>query len=477
MRNIYLSLFSLISFIAIGQSQDVTSYDIDFKSNAQIVNPHHDSDVLVSYNSGFPNYQFTDIQGASYDIYTELGLGKTVVLSFMNYFTSMCQNEVKYLNHIKDIYETGEDMIRFWGIEITNVGMLNSAGVNLNSLYQDWGLEYPLINLDGLDTYLSSLVTSVPTYIVIKPDHSYTVISSINYDEDVLSYLNQNILAANNISADYDVDLYNVDHDYCNGNLNLYLNIQNTGLQIHAGFMITLSDDSGTIIDQLNVSNPLNPKARVEVSLFYGANQITDTELNIDITSVYSNENHRNNKADVSIIETNNSSGNTIQLQLQTDNYPAETAWHLRDNTIGEFTDSAGLASDGTITGLTQGLHTYNFNLEDDHCYTLHIYDSYGDGLCCSNGNGYFKIIDLPTGNLLDEGGTFQLSDKAHFRILPPDIGIEEHSSLNQNKEVLSIQYFDLLGRSYSNPKKNMTMLKRTVYTDYSTRSEKIYVK
>ncbi len=477
MRNIYLSLFSFIPLFVFGQSQDVVTQITDFEVTTHVVKPHEDSDVSVNYiSTGFQNYQFTDLEGGTHDIYAELGQGKTVVLAFMNYFTTMCQNEVKYLNHIKDIYQTQEDMVRLWGIEISELNTLNAGGIDLDVLYQNWGLTYPLINLDGLDSYLSNLVTSVPTYIVIKPDHSYTVISTISNEEDVLSHLNQSILTASSISADYDVDLYNVEHDYCNGSVNLYLSVQNTGVLAHTAFQVKLTDNSGTVIDQVNIPNTLTPKSRVEVSLLYGANQITDTEFNVEIISGYATENHRNNKAEVNLVESMTSSSGDIQLRLQTDDYPAETAWHLRDNTIGEFTDSAGIGANGAITGLTQGLHTYNFELDDNHCYTLHVYDSFGDGICCSNGNGYFKVYDTSSGALLVEGGNFQLSEKAHFRILPEMIGVDEYVE-HSSKEILSINYYDLLGRSYTEPKLNMVMLKRTIYTDNSTKSEKIHLK
>lgn len=477
MRNIYFSLFCVIPMLVFGQVQsNIVSY-ADLEVNSQIVNPHHDSDVSIVYNSGFQDYTFTDLLGDTYNIHDELDQGKVVVLSFMNYFTAMCQNEVKYLNHIKEVYETQEDMIRFWGIETSDANTLLTAGIDLNTLYQDWGFNYPLMNPDGLDTYLSNLATSVPTYIVIAPDHTYTVISSINYEEEILSFLNQQILVAADVSTNYDVDLYNVEHDYCNGNLNLYLSVQNTGLVAHSEFDVILTTDSGVVIDEVNLSSPLNPKSRVEISLLYSSSAITDTEFNIELVSIHSNENIRNNKARVELEESMNSSGNNIQVQLQTDNYPLETAWHLRDNTAGVFIDSAGIGVGGNITGLTQGLHTYNFSLEDDHCYTLHIYDSYGDGLCCANGNGYFKIYDSSTGLILDEGGNFQLSDKAHFRILPESIGVEEHLESSENKEVMSVQYYDLLGRGYSQPKTNITMLKRTIYSDLSVKSEKIHLK
>lgn len=480
MRNIYFALFSLFPFFVFGQNQNIVTPLHDFDVSSQVVSPHHDSEVSVAYSAGFPNCQFQDLSGNNYDIYSELNQGKTVVLAFMNYFTSMCQNEVKYLNHIKDVYEEGEDMIRLWAIEKSNHNMINSAGVNLNTLYSEWGFEYPLMNIDGFTgqyAFLNTHVTSVPTYIVIAPDQSYSIISAISYEEDILSYLNQNILTANNINANYDVDLYNVEHDYCNGNVNLYLSIQNTGLSTHAGLTVTLSTTSGDIIDSFYLDNTLAPKARVELSLLYGANQILNTDFNVEITSSYSNENHRNNKSAVSLEESLNTSGNIIRLELHTDNYPAETAWHLRNNTLGEYVDSAGLGVNGQIVGLSQGLHSYDFTLVDNHCYTLHIYDSYGDGICCTNGDGYFKIYDIASNSLIHEGGNFQLSDKAHFRILPEVVGLVDELENQVTKEILSIDYFDILGRKYTSPKKNTIMLKRTVYTDNSIKSEKIHLK
>lgn len=478
MRNIYFSLFCFIPLFVFGQSQNLETTIIDSDVNSQIVKPHDNSDVSVVYSSGFQDYTFTDLQGGTYNIHNELNQGKTVVLTFMNYFTSMCQNEVKYLNHIKDVYETEEDMIRIWGIEMSEFSTLSSAGIDLNTLYDEWGLSYPLMNINGLDSYLSGMVTSVPTYIVIAPDHSYTIISSINYEEDILSYLNQHILNAGNVSTDYDVDLYNVEHDYCNGNLNLYLSIQNTGIVTHNGFNVVLTTDSGDIIDEFYFTTPLSPKARVELSFLYGANQITETTFNVELMSVYSTENTRNDKAYVELDESLNTTSNSVQLRLQTDNYPQEIAWQLRDNTAGAYVDSAGLGSGGNIIGLAQGLHTYNFNLVENHCYTLHLYDSFGDGICCTNGNGYYKIIDSATGTVLQEGGNYQLSDKVHFRILPEVIGIEEHMVNNDTPlDIIRVDYYDLLGRNYSEPKKNTIMLKRTVFSDYSVKSEKIHLK
>ena len=88
---------------------------------------------------------------------------------------------------------------------------------------------------------------------------------------------------------------------------------------------------------------------------------------------------------------------NTIYVEITTDNYPGETSWEITslDGTI--------LASGGNYTEI-------GFNSEmvclDDACYSFYIYDSFGDGICCAEGNGEYAIVDAD-GNVLASGGEF----------------------------------------------------------------------
>jgi hypothetical protein len=63
-------------------------------------------------------------------------------------------------------------------------------------------------------------------------------------------------------------------------------------------------------------------------------------------------------------------------------------------------------------------------------CYIFEIEDSYGDGICCSNGNGSYTILD-PEGDVILTGGDFEDNDVTQFCTRAMDIG--NHALLNFN--------------------------------------------
>jgi len=70
-----------------------------------------------------------------------------------------------------------------------------------------------------------------------------------------------------------------------------------------------------------------------------------------------------------------------------------------------------------TSTGVTLGANTeHNF---DPVClsargYTFTITDTYGDGICCTYGNGFYKYT---VGEVEKEGGEFEEYEKVTLRI------------------------------------------------------------
>ncbi len=97
----------------------------------------------------------------------------------------------------------------------------------------------------------------------------------------------------------------------------------------------------------------------------------------------------------------------TITISITMDNYPEDITWDIQDAN-GNVWDSGGVynVADGTtLTGdrcLEAG------------CWTFNIYDSYGDGLCCTQGNGSYSIVD-EDGNTLASGGEFTSTEATTF--------------------------------------------------------------
>ncbi len=94
-----------------------------------------------------------------------------------------------------------------------------------------------------------------------------------------------------------------------------------------------------------------------------------------------------------------------LDIEILTDNYGGETSWTLFDANGGVVEDMPGGLSSYT---------EYNWQIMvAPGVYTWTIYDSYGDGICCSYGEGYYNIyVD---GNMIATGGEFATEESVTF--------------------------------------------------------------
>jgi len=96
---------------------------------------------------------------------------------------------------------------------------------------------------------------------------------------------------------------------------------------------------------------------------------------------------------------------NILNLEVRTDNYPGETTWEVK-NSAGVVLYAGGpYATPNTLNNIELCLPT--------ECYTFTIHDSYGDGICCSYGSGYYNIKQGTT--ILTSGGQFGTSEVKSF--------------------------------------------------------------
>ena len=99
---------------------------------------------------------------------------------------------------------------------------------------------------------------------------------------------------------------------------------------------------------------------------------------------------------------------NLVTLTIQTDNYGSETTWILvnSQNTV--------IASGPTGTTYPSNTTITEYLCLATECYEFRIFDSYGDGICCSYGSGYYLLEDAG-GNVLASGGQFGSSEFTPF--------------------------------------------------------------
>ncbi|WP_046745733.1 S8 family serine peptidase [Kordia zhangzhouensis] len=122
-------------------------------------------------------------------------------------------------------------------------------------------------------------------------------------------------------------------------------------------------------------------------------------------------------QADIAIddvsLTTSGGSGpscSNVSLSITFDNYPEETAWQIT-NSGGQVVASGGTygsQADGSTLNIAVGCL-------DDGCYDFTITDTYGDGICCTYGNGSFTLTNNDTGATLASGGSFTSSDTTNF--------------------------------------------------------------
>jgi len=108
---------------------------------------------------------------------------------------------------------------------------------------------------------------------------------------------------------------------------------------------------------------------------------------------------------------------NALVFKLQRDKYGSETTWNLK-NSAGTILYSGGPYTDATGTSLP-ALISQNWNLASNDCYTFTINDTYGDGICCAEGAGYYNIkSSVAAGSILvAEGGSYGTGETKSFRI------------------------------------------------------------
>ncbi|MTI21304.1 hypothetical protein E1176_09765, partial [Fulvivirga sp. RKSG066] len=109
---------------------------------------------------------------------------------------------------------------------------------------------------------------------------------------------------------------------------------------------------------------------------------------------------------DLAVSTGSSSSESAMELTIVLDNYPEETSWEIKQG-------SSVLVSGGTYGSSPDGSTVIeNFTLAKG-CYDFVIYDAYGDGICCSYGNGSYQLT--ADGSTVASGGSFGASETTNF--------------------------------------------------------------
>lgn len=147
----------------------------------------------------------------------------------------------------------------------------------------------------------------------------------------------------------------------------------------------------------------------------YTTQNVTHTYTSLgdyDVALSISNGTSTLNKVKTQYIEVgaDEISTSTITMNLTLDNWPAETTWQFLDgNDMVLY--SGGPYIEGVDDYTTK---TEVFTINADECYSFVISDSYGDGICCASGNGFYELLD-ESNSVLSTGGNFNFGTTDNF--------------------------------------------------------------
>ncbi|HEX2901244.1 MAG TPA: T9SS type A sorting domain-containing protein [Bacteroidia bacterium] len=94
----------------------------------------------------------------------------------------------------------------------------------------------------------------------------------------------------------------------------------------------------------------------------------------------------------------------TYVMTIQPDNYGSETTWDIK-NGAGSVVASGGPYTDNNTTPIN-----VNVTINPNDCYSVNVYDSYGDGMCCGFGQGSYTLTS-PNSTVVATGGQFGSSE------------------------------------------------------------------
>ena len=121
------------------------------------------------------------------------------------------------------------------------------------------------------------------------------------------------------------------------------------------------------------------------------------------------------------------SQGVDVVMTLTLDNYPGETTWELVDAAGTVVWNGGPYSGGGTVV---------ETSCVGDGCYTLNVYDSFGDGMCCAYGDGGYEFSQ--DGVVLASGGDFASLESTEVCVGDIVLGCTDAGACNYNPDAVA---------------------------------------
>ena len=264
---------------------------------------------------------------------------------------------------------------------------MSFAEVN-NGGFEQWSGSQP-----GAWTTIDSGIQLTPSNTIISEGNTSAAVT-VTTGTQASTDLRQSISVVSGQTYTFSVDLYHTE-----GNIKARLYIDG-----YLGYSEpTQTNQWQTITETFTASSSQS----IEVGLrFYDVAGFDGNET-VYIDNFQPNSESTNPDPDTG---SGSCSGELVTLALTTDNYGSETSWTITEAIAGIISSGSGYASNSDVT------ETFCLNTGQ---YTFTINDSYGDGICCSYGQGSYSLTSQTT--TFASGGSFNSQASHSFNISSDD--------------------------------------------------------
>ena len=156
---------------------------------------------------------------------------------------------------------------------------------------------------------------------------------------------------------------------------------------------------NGSVVEMLNAAVDIPFLEQATVTIMIDNNLQENNTITLNVLNVNNQIDGDGTNNSASTTTTLDSNYDTITLIINADNYPQETSWKLVD-------EANQIINTGSLSNGTE-FYSEDICVNYSSCFTLYFYDSYGDGICCSYGEGNFQIIDASENLILTNDGDF----------------------------------------------------------------------
>ncbi len=424
----------------------------------------------IADGSVAPNFTATDINGNSHDLQAYLNQGKTVILNISATWCGPCWN-YKQTGALEDIYyaygEHGSDEVVVLYVEgdpSTGIDQLNGIG---SGTVGDWVSSTPFPIIDDASIANAYQISYFPTVYRICPDgfvYEMGQLSNTGINANINANCSGNLQGvSNHVRAEVD------DVKLCEDGLSadLTFSVKNYGNNPLTSFDYDITSGSNTG----SYSGSGNAGLFGELSVTQNVTLAQGTANSVDFTSVNNSAVFQSvtNSSGFEVALAGQVNQQAVEVHVYTDNYPSEISWDIEDES-GNVVASGGPYQPGTDDQWggggpdAQTTKVHSVTLPDvDACYTVNLYDSFGDGWGLAstidpgieifeNGNSVFlrnvgdfgSELNLASAMKYNETFSVNSFDDYNFSMYPnPSNGIVNFTA-NEN---FSVELYDINGR------------------------------